>query len=105
MVISGHMFKYLLPYLFLLPATLYSILTLCCAAMFFRRPFPAGAARPPVTVLKPVKGCDHETFENFASFCKQEYPDFQIVFAVADPGDPAIPVIKRIIGTYPQLAI
>jgi ceramide glucosyltransferase len=105
MVISGHMFKHLLPYLFLLPPTLYSILTLCCAAMFFRRPSPLGSTRPPITVLKPVKGVDHDTFENFASFCRQEYPDFQIIFAVADADDPAIPVIRRIIESYPQVSI
>jgi len=99
------MFKILLPYLFLLPATVYSILTLYCAARFFRRAPQSGAAQPPITILKPVKGAEHDTFENFASFCCQEYPEFQIVFAVSDADDPAIPVIRRIIESYPQVPI
>jgi ceramide glucosyltransferase len=104
-VISGHMFKLLLPYLFLLPATIYSILTLYCAARFFRRgPLP-GAALPPVTILKPVKGADPGTFENFASFCCQDYPEFQIIFAVSASDDPAIHIIERIIESYPLVPI
>jgi len=99
------MFRILLPYVFLLPPALYSLLTLYCAARFFRRPIPVGPSRPPITILKPVKGCDHETFENFSSFCCQEYPDFQIVFAVADAEDLAIPIIRRIIETYPQVPV
>ena len=99
------MFKMLLPYLFLIPPTLYLLLTLYCATRFFRRPIPAGLNRPPITILKPVKGCDHETFENFSSFCCQEYPEFEIVFAVSAADDPAIPIIRRIIETYPQVPI
>ena len=99
------MFKLLLPYLFLLPASIYSILTLYCAAGFFRRAPLSGAALPPITILKPVRGCDHDTFENFASFCCQEYPEFQIVFAVSAADDPSIPVIRRIIETYPLVPV
>jgi ceramide glucosyltransferase len=56
-----------------------------------------------VTILKPVKGMDADSFENFASFCVQDYPLYQLVFAVASPDDPVVPVIKNLIDRYPQV--
>src|SRR5216683_4088547 len=56
---------------------------------------------PSVSVLKPVRGVDFGSYENFASFCRQEYPDFEVLFAVNDDGDPAVPVIRRIIAEFP----
>lgn len=71
---------------------------------FRRRLAGAGAAEtalPPVTVLKPVCGLEPELFENLRSFCDQDYPDYQVVFGVRDPHDPAIAVIERLIAAFP----
>ena len=94
----------LLPYLFLLPAAIYTLLTLGCAARFFRRPAPGGDYLPPVTIIKPVKGGDPEAYENFASFCRQDYPAFQLIFALASADDPAVPVIRRLQADFPEVA-
>jgi len=65
----------------------------------------AAAARnqPPVTILKPLRGEDSALAENLRSFCRQDYPAFQIVFGVAEADDPAVPVVRDLMAEFPAL--
>ena len=57
---------------------------------------------PAVTILKPLCGAETETYQCLRSFCDQEYPEFQVIFGVADPNDPAIAVAQRLRREFPQ---
>jgi ceramide glucosyltransferase len=69
-----------------------------------RPPLPESQL-PPVSILKPLKGADPEIWESFCSHCAQDYPQFQLIFGVSDPGDPAIGVVRKLQAKYPSLPI
>jgi ceramide glucosyltransferase len=66
---------------------------------------PTSARLPPVTVLKPLCGAEPGLYENLRSFCRQTYPEFQIVFGVRDPADPALIVVRRLVAEFPSLPL
>lgn len=53
---------------------------------------------PSITVLKPVAGPEPGLYEHLASFCDQDYPDFDVVFCLHEPNDPALETVRRIVG-------
>ena len=78
---------------------IYYLLSLYSTVRYFRTSrtdaAPDADFTPPISCLKPVKGLDAEAYENYASFCLQDYPDYEIVFCV-DPGDPTLPVLEKL---------
>lgn len=88
------------------PLVYYALATMA-ALRFFKRVRTRALPNytPSVSVLKPVRGVDFGSYENFASFCRQEYPDYEILFAVNDDTDPAVPVVRRIIAEFPEREI
>jgi len=87
-------------------AVCYGLLTLTAVlAWRLRRPLPRSSSQPPVTLLKPLCGAEPSLYEHLRSFCRQDYPQFQLVFGVRDPADPALAVVQRLIAEYPSIPI
>lgn len=86
---------------------LYYIAATIAALRFFNRERARKLRNytPPVSLLKPVRGTDFSTYENYASFCRLDYPDYEILFAVNDSSDPAVPVIQRLMAEFPERSI
>lgn len=70
-----------------------------------RRDAGPAAFAPPASILKPVKGVDPGANENFQTFCLQDYPDYEILFGVADQRDPAVGLIERLRKQFPERRI
>jgi ceramide glucosyltransferase len=60
---------------------------------------------PPVSILKPLKGTDPDIYESFRSHCLQDYPEYEIIFGVSDPADPAVASVQRLQREFPGHAI
>ena len=88
---------------------IYYFIAIIAGQKFFRSKPSSSSQRldfvPPVSILKPIRGLDRETYKNYSSFCVQDYPEFEILFCVSDERDPAVPVIKRLIADFPQRSI
>ncbi|HEY4839841.1 MAG TPA: bacteriohopanetetrol glucosamine biosynthesis glycosyltransferase HpnI [Candidatus Acidoferrales bacterium] len=97
------------------------VLTLACAPFFYyflgiysarkfflrqrrRGPYPMDFT-PPISILKPVRGTDRGAYDNYASFCRLDYPEYEMVFVVQDDEDPAIPVIQKVMADFPRTKI
>jgi len=84
-------------------ASFYYLFAVSCALSFFGRPFRHNDCfTPPITILKPLCGLDRGAYENLASFCRQNYPQYQIVFGSDDVADPALSVARRIAKDFPE---
>src|SRR5271165_6059410 len=85
---------------------IYYIIALFSAWRFFgstdQQAVSGSGFTPPVSILKPVRGLDPDAYQNFASFCRQDYPEYEIVFCVGDHSDPVLPVIQRVISDFPD---
>ena len=71
-----------------------------------RKPLATAATDlPPVSILKPLKGTDPEMYYSLRSHCLQDYPQYEILFAITDPNDLAITVVERLMKDFPNRAI
>jgi ceramide glucosyltransferase len=85
----------------------YYMVAIAAAVRFFhgQRARRLAEFSPPVSLLKPVHGVDFASKINFESFCRQNYPEYEILFCVNDLQDPAVPLIQQAIKNFPKLPI
>ena len=87
-------------------AAVYYCLVIVAAARW-RPARGAGPAHslPPLSILKPVHGRDPRFYEAILSHAAQDYPEFEILFGMNTPDDPALQDIVRLQGEFPALRI
>src|SRR5713226_9467208 len=83
-----------------LGALVYSLLSTLAAIRYLRVPAPPANSTEPVSILKPLSGLDDNLESNLRTFFEQDYPAFEILFAVRDAGDPAVQVVERLQRDY-----
>ncbi|HKW33728.1 MAG TPA: bacteriohopanetetrol glucosamine biosynthesis glycosyltransferase HpnI [Candidatus Acidoferrum sp.] len=103
-----HLFRSFVLVIAFAPLVYYVIATYCGWSYFreSRRALPLGSKfTPPISILKPVCGLDREAYMNFASFCRLDYPEYEILFGVTDANDPVVPVVEELQRAFPAQAI
>jgi ceramide glucosyltransferase len=85
----------------------YYVVAIIACVRFFRRERRKVLAdfQPPASLLKPVHGVDFASYENFSSFCRQNYSEYEVLFCVNDLSDPAVPVIRKLMTDFPGVSI
>jgi ceramide glucosyltransferase len=56
---------------------------------------------PPVSILKSLKGLDPQMYAAFRSHCLLEYPEYEVLFGVNDPHDPALELVRKLQEEFP----
>src|SRR5271166_2665960 len=86
---------------------IYYLIAIHSSSRYFRQPSPSPSPSftPPISILKPIRGLDPDAAENLASFCRLDYPEYEIVFCV-DPGDEAVlSVLAKLTADFPKCKI
>src|SRR5271166_5338336 len=91
-----------------IPFIYFSLALVSSLLFFLEAPDEAdkeSAFLPPISNLKPVRGLDPDAFENFASFCRQDYPQYEILLCV-DPEDQTVaPMVEKLRREFPERSI
>ena len=59
-------------------------------------------SQPVVSILKPVCGLEDDLEGNLESFVNLSGVDYEVLLSVADPSDPAIAVVQRVVERFPR---
>ena len=88
----------------LLGSLVYSILQVVAAMRYLEIRPPQLQPAEPVSILKPLSGLDLDLESNLRTFFEQDYPAFEILFAVRDERDPAVRVVSQLQREYPNIS-
>lgn len=83
---------------------IYYLISLYSSWRYFRQPevVPEPSFAPPISILKPIRGLDPDAYENLASFCRLDYPKYEILFCVDADDESVLSVLSRLIADFPK---
>ncbi len=84
-------------------AVVYSLLAVVAAHRYLAVTGPAASSFEPISILKPLAGADLDLESNLRTFFEQDYPAFELLFAVREPGDPAVGVVEKLRREYARI--
>lgn len=90
-------------FLVLLGSLVYSVLQIVAAERYLAVRPAALRSVEPISILKPLAGLDLDLESNLRTFFEQDYPKFEILFAVRHDKDPASEVVGRLQREYPKV--
>lgn len=79
--------------------------SLMLAGMRLRRPMPRSAfpEGAPISLIRPVCGLERFSQETLESGFRLDYREYELIFCVADAGDPVLPLVRRLIAKHPHV--
>ncbi|UCG13487.1 MAG: bacteriohopanetetrol glucosamine biosynthesis glycosyltransferase HpnI [Deltaproteobacteria bacterium] len=98
-------------YILLIPViigSVFCLVTTICMAFFITRkqnsfePKKSRDYLPFVSLIKPVYGLEKDLYVNLATACKQDYPDYEVIYGVQRRDDPALRILEKIQREHPQ---
>src|SRR5215470_10718990 len=90
--------------LILCGSVIYSVLQIIAAGRYLSVRPPSLRTAPSISILKPLAGLDLDLESNLRTFFEQDYPSFEILFAVRGNDDPAASVVARLQHDFPRVS-
>src|SRR3954467_14340632 len=84
-------------------SVVYSLLQIIAALRYLSVKPPALQHYDAISILKPLAGLDLDLESNLRTFFEQDYPAFEILFAVRNEGDAAVRVVNKLQAEYPSV--
>lgn len=88
---------------------IYYLISIYSSWKFFR---PLGrisqgkpAFTPPISNIKPIRGLDPDAYENFATLCRQDYPEYELLFCISPEDKSVLPVLEKLALDFPERKI
>lgn len=58
---------------------------------------------PGVTIIRPLCGLDNNMYNTLESVMVLDYPKYEVIFALQDENDEALPVVNMVMGKHPKV--
>lgn len=94
----------LLAALLLAGSLVYCVLIVIAARSYLAQKPASLKKSEPISVLKPLAGAEEDLETNLRSFFAQDYPEFELIFAVRDARDPAVEIVQALQNEFPTRA-